>query len=102
MRAYGFLDLQEADWLPGLTDLAFAHQRHDPAGQLVRTLSEGRVQLPARPDRPPGHVWLLYLVPALALLPRPGRVSPIREGEVKEPMSRISAFEGSADITPQA
>ena len=78
--AYGVHDLQEADFLPAAGEQGLRHQRDDPAGQLVRHPAEGRLQLPAGPDRPPGHGVAAVPDPDARALPRPGRVR-LREGE---------------------
>ncbi|CAM5709103.1 hypothetical protein STENM223S_01241 [Streptomyces tendae] len=71
--AYGVHDLQEADLVPGLTHLAFdISGTVDPSSWCAS--AQGRVQLPAGPDRPPGHGVAAVPGPGARALPRPGRV----------------------------
>ncbi|MDT0402667.1 MULTISPECIES: iron uptake transporter permease EfeU [Streptomyces] len=82
--AYGFHDLQEADWLPGLTDLAFDVSGAIPPDSWYGTLLKGVFNFQPDPTVLQVTVWLLYLVPALALFLAPvGFAS--GKGKVKEP-----------------
>ncbi|MFF7853910.1 iron uptake transporter permease EfeU [Streptomyces sp. NPDC007904] len=82
--AYGFHDLQEADWLPGLTDTAFDVSGAVPPDSWYGTLLKGVFNFQPDPTVLQVTVWLLYLVPALALFLAPvGFAS--GKGKVKEP-----------------
>ncbi len=65
--AYGFHDLQEADWLPGLTKLAFDISDTIPPDSWYGTLLKGVFNFQPDPTVLQITVWLLYLVPTLAL-----------------------------------
>ncbi|UYM04763.1 iron uptake transporter permease EfeU [Solicola gregarius] len=65
--AYGFHDLQEADFLPGLYNLAF-----DISGTLrpdgwLGTLLKGTINFQPNPTWLQVIVWLAYIVPVMAL-----------------------------------
>ncbi|GHD29342.1 iron uptake transporter permease EfeU [Streptomyces galbus] len=82
--AYGFHDLQEADWLPGLTDQAFDITGAIPPDSWYGTLLKGVFNFQADPTVLQVTVWLLYLVPTLALFLAPvGFAS--GKGKVKTP-----------------
>ncbi|WP_149549602.1 iron uptake transporter permease EfeU [Streptomyces marokkonensis] len=82
--AYGFHDLQEADWLPGLTNLAFDVSGAVPPDSWYGTLLKGVFNFQPDPTVLQVTVWLLYLVPTLALFLAPvGFAS--GKGKVKEP-----------------
>ncbi|KOT38101.1 iron transporter [Streptomyces caelestis] len=98
--AYGFHDLQEADWLPGLTDLAFDISGTIPPDSWYGTLLKGVFNFQPDPTVLQVTVWLLYLVPALALFLAPvGFAS--GKGKVKEPDEQGSR-PSKAPRTPQA
>lgn len=78
--AYGFHDLQEADWIPGITHLAFDISGTIPPDSWYGTLLKGVFNFQPDPTVVQVSVWALYLVPVLALFPLPGRVR-LREGE---------------------
>ncbi|MFI6548584.1 iron uptake transporter permease EfeU [Streptomyces prunicolor] len=82
--AYGFHDLQEADWVPGLTKLAFDISDTIPPDSWYGTLLKGVFNFQPDPTVLQITVWLLYLVPTLALFFAPvGFAS--GKGKVKTP-----------------
>ncbi|WAZ21333.1 FTR1 family protein [Streptomyces cinnabarinus] len=82
--AYGFHDLQEADWLPGLTNKAFDITGTIPPDSWYGTLLKGVFNFQPDPTVLQVTVWLLYLVPTLALFLAPvGFAS--GKGKVKVP-----------------
>ncbi|MGV9451078.1 iron uptake transporter permease EfeU [Streptomyces sp. NPDC003635] len=82
--AYGFHDLQEADWLPGLTNKAFDITGAIPPDSWYGTLLKGVFNFQPDPTVLQVTVWLLYLIPTLALFFAPvGFAS--GKGKVKEP-----------------
>lgn len=82
--AYGFHDLQEADWLPGLTKLAFDISDTIPPDSWYGTLLKGVFNFQPDPTVLQITVWLLYLIPTLALFFAPvGFAS--GKGKVKTP-----------------
>ncbi|MGC0332363.1 high-affinity iron transporter [Streptomyces sp. SAI-170] len=82
--AYGFHDLQEADFLPGLTDKAFDISGAIPPDSWYGTLLKGIFNFQPDPTVLQVTVWLLYLIPTLALFLAPvGFAS--GKGKVKEP-----------------
>ncbi|MFF9483949.1 iron uptake transporter permease EfeU [Streptomyces sp. NPDC014676] len=98
--AYGFHDLQEADWLPGLTDLAFDISGTIPPDSWYGTLLKGVFNFQPDPTVLQVTVWLLYLVPTLALFLAPvGFAS--GKGKVKEPDEQGSR-PSKAPKAPQA
>ncbi|MDT0391728.1 iron uptake transporter permease EfeU [Streptomyces dubilierae] len=71
--AYGFHDLQEADFLPGLNDKAFDISGTIPPDSWYGTLLKGVLNFQPDPTVLQVTVWLLYLVPTLALFFAPAR-----------------------------
>ncbi|OUD00859.1 iron uptake transporter permease EfeU [Streptomyces swartbergensis] len=69
--AYGFHDLQEADFLPGLNDKAFDISGTIPPDSWYGTLLKGVFNFQPDPTALQVVVWLLYLIPALALFLAP-------------------------------
>ncbi|MET8634362.1 iron uptake transporter permease EfeU [Streptomyces sp. NPDC004096] len=65
--AYGFHDLQEADWIPGLTKLAFDISGTIPPDSWYGTLLKGVFNFQPDPTVLQITVWALYLVPTLAI-----------------------------------
>ncbi|GAA3844985.1 iron uptake transporter permease EfeU [Streptomyces phyllanthi] len=82
--AYGFHDLQEADFLPGLTNKAFDISDTVDPGSWYGTLLKGIFNFQPDPTVLQVTVWLLYLIPTLAIFLAPvGFAS--GKGKVKEP-----------------
>ncbi|MEW2048920.1 iron uptake transporter permease EfeU [Streptomyces sp. NPDC005476] len=82
--AYGVHDLQEADLIPGLNRLAFDITGTIPPDSWYGTLLKGVFNFQPDPTVLQVTVWLLYLVPALALFLAPvGFAS--GKGKVKSP-----------------
>ncbi|MGR6970073.1 iron uptake transporter permease EfeU [Streptomyces cynarae] len=69
--AYGFHDLQEAGWVPGLTSLAFDISDTVPPDSWYGTLLKGVFNFQPDPTVLQVTVWLLYLIPTLALFLSP-------------------------------
>ncbi|WP_405815973.1 FTR1 family protein [Streptomyces sp. NBC_01390] len=69
--AYGFHDLQEADWVPGLTNKAFDISGTIPPDSWYGTLLKGVLNFQPDPTVLQVTVWALYLVPTLALFLAP-------------------------------
>lgn len=81
--AYGFHDLQEADFLPGLTDKAFDISGTIPPDSWYGTLLKGILNFQPDPTTLQVTVWLLYLIPTLALFLAPTRTpakAPVSDG----------------------
>ncbi|MER5858582.1 iron uptake transporter permease EfeU [Streptomyces sp. NPDC059688] len=82
--AYGFHDLQEAGWIPGINKLAFDISGTIPPDSWYGTLLKGVLNFQPDPTVVQVTVWLLYLVPTLAIFFAPvGFAS--GKGKVKEP-----------------
>ncbi|MFD7243634.1 iron uptake transporter permease EfeU [Streptomyces massasporeus] len=73
--AYGFHDLQEADFLPGLTNKAFDISGTIPPDSWYGTLLKGVFNFQPDPTTLQVAVWLLYLIPTLALFLAPTRTT---------------------------
>ncbi|MFB6845054.1 iron uptake transporter permease EfeU [Streptomyces sp. NPDC056373] len=69
--AYGFHDLQEADFLPGLTDKAFDISGTIPPDSWYGTLLKGVLNFQPDPTVLQVTVWLLYLIPTMVLFLAP-------------------------------
>ncbi|MET7453977.1 iron uptake transporter permease EfeU [Streptomyces sp. NPDC005574] len=82
--AYGVHDLQEADWIPGLQHLAFDISDTIAPDSWYGTLLKGVFNFQPDPTVLQVTVWLLYLVPTLAVFLAPvGFAS--GKGKVKAP-----------------
>ncbi|KUJ37221.1 iron transporter [Streptomyces albus subsp. albus] len=73
--AYGFHDLQEADWLPGLHNQAFDISDTIPPDSWYGTLLKGVFNFQPDPTWLQVAVWSLYLIPTLLFFFAPGRVA---------------------------
>jgi high-affinity iron transporter len=73
--AYGFHDLQEAGWLPGLSSQAFDISEQIPVDSWYGTLLKGVFNFQPDPTWLQVTVWALYLVPTMFLFLAPGRVA---------------------------
>lgn len=73
--AYGFHDLQEAGWLPGLAARAFDISEQIPVDSWYGTLLKGVFNFQPDPTWLQVTVWALYLVPTMFLFLAPGRVA---------------------------
>lgn len=73
--AYGVHDLQEADFVPGLTDKAFDISSTIPPDSWYGTLLKGTLNFQPDPTVLQVWVWALYLVPVLALFLAPSLVN---------------------------
>ncbi|SEQ91470.1 high-affinity iron transporter [Streptomyces sp. yr375] len=102
--AYGVHDLQEADWIPGLTNKAFDISGTIPPDSWYGTLLKGVFNFQPDPTVLQVTVWLLYLVPTLALFLAPvGFAS--GKGRVKSPDDQGTQPDdrgSQASKTPQA
>ncbi|RZU25212.1 iron uptake transporter permease EfeU [Streptomyces sp. BK239] len=99
--AYGFHDLQEADWLPGLTDKAFDVSGTIPPDSWYGTLLKGVFNFQPDPTVLQVTVWLLYLVPTLALFLAPvGFAS--GKGKVKSPDDQGTQPDDRPSTAPRA
>ncbi|MGW2744687.1 iron uptake transporter permease EfeU [Streptomyces sp. NPDC001450] len=82
--AYGFHDLQEANWIPGIRDLAFDISDTIEPDSWYGTLLKGVFNFQPDPTVVQVTVWLLYLIPTLAVFLAPvGFAS--GKGKVKAP-----------------
>lgn len=71
--AYGIHDLQEADFLPGLQQLAFDISTTIPPDSWYGTLLKGVFNFQPNPTLLQVIVWALYLVPVMAFFLAPER-----------------------------
>jgi high-affinity iron transporter len=78
--AYGVHDLQEAGLLPGLTGLAFDISGAVPPDSWYGTLLKGVFNFQPDPTVLQAVVWLVYLVPTLALFLAPAGFASRRTG----------------------
>jgi high-affinity iron transporter len=86
--AYGFHDLQEARFLPGLGTKAFDISATIPPDSWYGTLLKGTFNFQPDPTVLQLLAWTLYLAPTLVFFFAPGRVAPTQAASkepVKEP-----------------
>ncbi|MFD3456528.1 iron uptake transporter permease EfeU [Streptomyces sp. NPDC058691] len=89
--AYGFHDLQEAGWLPGLRAKAFDIGTTIPADSWYGTLLKGVFNFQPDPTWLQVTVWALYLVPAMFFFLRPGKVAaPVAKAPAAAPKEPTS------------
>ncbi|MEH0502236.1 iron uptake transporter permease EfeU [Streptomyces scabiei] len=74
--AYGIHDLQEAEFLPGLRNLAFDISGIIPPDSWYGTLLKGIFNFQPDPTTLQVIVWMLYLLPVMALFLAPERPRP--------------------------
>ncbi|MFG2088406.1 MULTISPECIES: iron uptake transporter permease EfeU [unclassified Spirillospora] len=74
--AYGFHDLQEARFLPGLGTKAFDVSDAIPPGSWYGTLLKGTINFQPDPTVLQVVAWTLYVVPVLTLFLLPSRKKP--------------------------
>ena len=85
--AYGVHDLQEAGWIPGLTSLAFDVSGTIAPDSWYGTLLKGVFNFQPDPTVLQAVVWLVYLVPTLALFLAPAGFAVRRAGSQPVPPS---------------
>ncbi|MEV7325006.1 iron uptake transporter permease EfeU [Streptomyces sp. NPDC093970] len=99
--AYGFHDLQEADWIPGLTNQAFDISGTIPPDSWYGTLLKGVFNFQPDPTVLQVTVWLLYLVPTLVLFFAPVGFGS-GKGKVKAPDDAPDDQGSRSAAAPQA
>lgn len=87
--AYGFHDLQEANYLPGLQNTMFDISSTIPPTSWYGTLLKGIFNFSPQPTVLEFFVWWAYLVPVMALFLRPQRAS--AAGKPAAPTARATA-----------
>ncbi|MFF4345458.1 iron uptake transporter permease EfeU [Kitasatospora sp. NPDC001540] len=86
--AYGVHDLQEADWLPGLSAHAFNISSTIPADSWYGTLLKGVFNFQPDPTKAQVWVWALYLVPTLYFFFRKPAGSPPQPAQATAPEAK--------------
>ncbi|WP_217552593.1 iron uptake transporter permease EfeU [Streptomyces sp. GbtcB6] len=99
--AYGFHDLQEADWIPGLTNQAFDISGTIPPDSWYGTLLKGVFNFQPDPTVLQVTVWLLYLIPTLVLFFAPVGFGS-GKGKVKAPDDAPDDQGSRPSTAPQA
>ncbi|MFD7627691.1 iron uptake transporter permease EfeU [Streptomyces sp. NPDC059851] len=100
--AYGVHDLQEAEFLPGLADKAFDISGTIPPDSWYGTLLKGTFNFQPDPTWLQVGVWVLYLVPALALFLAQGSGSPAQPAQAPSPESASDPADPAAEAQPGA
>ncbi|MFK0253202.1 iron uptake transporter permease EfeU [Streptomyces sp. NPDC090445] len=99
--AYGVHDLQEAEFLPGLADKAFDISGTIPPDSWYGTLLKGTFNFQPDPTWLQVGVWVLYLVPTLALFLVQGPGRPAQPAQAQAPAREVAADPG-AEAQPGA
>ncbi len=86
--AYGFHDLQEADYLPGLGHTVFDVSGAIPPTSWYGTLLKGIFNFSPQPTRLEFAAWWLYVVPVMYLFLRPQRA---KAAPVETPAHAVAA-----------
>lgn len=81
--AYGFHDLQEAGWIPGLNSTVFDISAQVPLSSWYGTLLKGAFNFNPAPTYVELTAWAVYLVVVLTLFLWPSRRSPARPASAK-------------------
>ncbi|MFD8416947.1 iron uptake transporter permease EfeU [Streptomyces sp. NPDC059650] len=92
--AYGVHDLQEAEFLPGLVNKAFDISGTIPPDSWYGTLLKGTFNFQPDPTWLQLGVWVLYLVPTLALF--------LAQGAGRRPQPAAQAPAAAAEAQPGA
>ncbi|MEU5810150.1 iron uptake transporter permease EfeU [Streptomyces sp. NPDC047718] len=92
--AYGVHDLQEAEFLPGLVNKAFDISGTIPPDSWYGTLLKGTFNFQPDPTWLQLGVWVLYLVPTLALF--------LAQGAGRRPQPAAQAPAAAAEARPGA
>lgn len=100
--AYGLHDLQEAGWIPGLTDLAFDISGTIPPDSWYGTLLKGVFNFQPDPTVLQVVVWLAYLIPVLGLFVRPARTPGKKAGAAEPSKAAQAAQAAQASQTSEA
>ncbi|MFY9916235.1 MAG: iron uptake transporter permease EfeU [Nocardioidaceae bacterium] len=74
--AYGFHDLQEAGWVPGLTNTVFDISAQVPLSSWYGTLLKGAFNFNPQPSAVELGVWITYLVTVMTAFLWPGKKRP--------------------------
>ncbi len=74
--AYGFHDLQEARWIPGLNDVVFDISAQVPLSSWYGTLLKGAFNFNPAPTYVELTVWVVYLVTVMTLFLWPAPKAP--------------------------
>ncbi|MCD0483804.1 FTR1 family protein [Streptacidiphilus sp. ASG 303] len=97
--AYGFHDLQEAGWLPGLHSTLFDVSSTIPPDSWYGTLLKGVLNFQPDPTALQAAVWALYLVPTMAFFlrrpaaapaPRPQQAAPAADAPAADAPARAA------------
>ncbi|MFF4651629.1 iron uptake transporter permease EfeU [Streptomyces sp. NPDC001380] len=92
--AYGFHDLQEAGWLPGLHSTLFDVSSTIPPDSWYGTLLKGVLNFQPDPTALQAAVWALYLVPTMAFFLRKPAAAPAPRPQQAAPAADAPAANG--------